>query len=50
MTLTADALAERLFSSVVASFDVAGVYLGDRLGWYASLADDGPRRLPAQHG
>jgi SAM-dependent methyltransferase len=42
MTLTADALAERLFSSVVASFDVAGVYLGDRLGWYASLADDGP--------
>ena len=42
MTLTADALAERLFSSVVASFDVAAVYLGDRLGWYASLADDGP--------
>lgn len=42
MTQTADALAERLFSSVVASFDLAGVYLGDRLGWYASLADDGP--------
>lgn len=42
MSLTADALAERLFSAVVASFDIAGVYLGDRLGWYASLADDGP--------
>ena len=42
MTLTADALAERLFSSVVASFDIAAVYLGDRLGWYASLASDGP--------
>jgi SAM-dependent methyltransferase len=42
MSLTADALAERLFSSVVASFDIAAVYLGDRLGWYASLASDGP--------
>jgi len=42
MTPTADALAERLFSSVVASFDIAAVYLGDRLGWYASLASDGP--------
>jgi len=42
MTQTAVALAERLFSSAVASFDLAGVYLGDRLGWYASLAADGP--------
>ena len=42
MTMTADALAERLFSSVVASFDLAAVYLGDRLGWYASLANEGP--------
>ena len=33
---------ERLFSAAVASFDLAGVYLGDRLGWYASLATDGP--------
>jgi SAM-dependent methyltransferase len=38
----ADALTERLFSAAVASFDLAGVYLGDRLGWYASLAADGP--------
>jgi len=42
MPQTADALAERLFSSVVASFDIAAVYLGDRLGWYASLAAEGP--------
>ena len=38
----ADALTERLFSAAVASFDLAGVYLGDRLGWYASLDADGP--------
>ena len=42
MTTTADALTERLFTSAVASFDLAGVYLGDRLGWYRSLATDGP--------
>ena len=39
---SAEALVERLFSAAVASFDLAGVYLGDRLGWYASLAADGP--------
>jgi ubiquinone/menaquinone biosynthesis C-methylase UbiE len=42
MTMTAEALAERLFTSAVASLDLAGVYLGDRLGWYASLATEGP--------
>ena len=42
MTTAADALTERLFTSAVASFDIAGVYLGDRLGWYRSLATDGP--------
>ena len=43
MTSTAtDALTERLFSAAVASFDLAGVYLGHRLGWYASLDADGP--------
>jgi SAM-dependent methyltransferase len=39
---TPDALIERIFASAVASFDIAGIYLGDRLGWYRSLADDGP--------
>lgn len=38
---TPDALVERIFSAAVASFDIAGIYLGDRLGWYRSLADDG---------
>ena len=42
MTTAADALTERLFTAAVASFDIAGVYLGDRLGWYRSLATDGP--------
>jgi SAM-dependent methyltransferase len=42
MSDAADALTERLFSAAVASFDLAGVYLGDRLGWYASLDADGP--------
>ena len=42
MTSRADALTERLFSAAVATFDLAGVYLGDRLGWYRSLASDGP--------
>ena len=42
MTSSADALAERIFASAIASFDIAGIYLGDRLGWYRSLADDGP--------
>jgi 2-polyprenyl-3-methyl-5-hydroxy-6-metoxy-1,4-benzoquinol methylase len=42
MTTSAEALAERLFTSAIASFDLAGVYLGDRLGYYHSLATDGP--------
>ncbi len=43
MTSTAtQALTERLFSAAVGSFDLAGVYLGHRLGWYASLDADGP--------
>ena len=42
MTGAPDALVERIFASAVASFDLAGIYLGDRLGWYRSLADDGP--------
>jgi SAM-dependent methyltransferase len=42
MTATPAELTERIFASAVASFDLAGIYLGDRLGWYRSLADDGP--------
>jgi SAM-dependent methyltransferase len=40
--VTPEALAERLFSATVGGFDLAAVYLGDRLGWYQSLVDDGP--------
>jgi 2-polyprenyl-3-methyl-5-hydroxy-6-metoxy-1,4-benzoquinol methylase len=32
-----DALVERLFSSVLATYDVFSVYVGDRLGLYAAL-------------
>ena len=39
---TADAFAERLFASALGAIDVLSAYLGDRLGWYRSLADDGP--------
>ena len=42
MTTSADALTERLFSATVASLELAGVYLGDRLGLYRSLDADGP--------
>jgi SAM-dependent methyltransferase len=42
MTASADALAERLFTAAIATFDLAGIYLGDRLGYFRSLADDGP--------
>jgi SAM-dependent methyltransferase len=37
-----DALVERIFGAAVATFDLFGVYLGDRLGLYRALADRGP--------
>jgi len=37
-----DEFAERLFASSLGAIEVFGVYLGDRLGWYRSLATDGP--------
>ncbi|MFF3064876.1 class I SAM-dependent methyltransferase [Oerskovia sp. NPDC057915] len=38
----AEEFAERLFASALGALDVFSVYLGDRLGWYRSLAADGP--------
>jgi SAM-dependent methyltransferase len=38
----AAALSERLFGAALGAFDLAGVYLGDRLGYYRSLDADGP--------
>lgn len=39
---TADALVGRLFEQSLGMFDVMSVYVGDRLGLYRSLRDDGP--------
>ena len=36
-----DALVERLFSSTIGAFDLAGVYVGERLGLYRALAEQG---------
>ncbi len=40
--ISPDALVERLFHATVAAMDVFSVYIGDRLGLYRSLAEDGP--------
>jgi SAM-dependent methyltransferase len=37
-----DALADRLFEATIAGFDMIGVYLGERLGYYRTLAALGP--------
>jgi SAM-dependent methyltransferase len=39
---TAEEVAERLFGSLLGTVEILSVYLGDRLGWYRSLAVDGP--------
>jgi SAM-dependent methyltransferase len=39
---TAEQFAERLFGSALGFADILAVYLGDRLGWYRSLAAEGP--------
>nr|MBA3567598.1 SAM-dependent methyltransferase [Actinomycetota bacterium] len=41
-TARRDALVERLFLATVGAFDLAGVYLGGRLGLYRVLAERGP--------
>lgn len=37
-----DELVERLFNATIAAMDLFSVYLGDRLGYYRTLAHDGP--------
>ncbi|MDX2151926.1 MAG: methyltransferase domain-containing protein [Bryobacteraceae bacterium] len=39
---TAELFAEQLMQSVSAALDVFAIYLGDRLGFYRVLAEDGP--------
>ncbi len=41
-TTTSDALAERLFGALLGTVDMLSIFLGDRLGWYRSLVDEGP--------
>ena len=40
--VTAGEAAERIFAAALGTFELFSVYLGDRLGWYRSLATDGP--------
>jgi 2-polyprenyl-3-methyl-5-hydroxy-6-metoxy-1,4-benzoquinol methylase len=40
--MTAAALSERLFGAVLGAMDMFSVYMGDRLGYYRSLSEDGP--------
>ena len=42
MSERGDALAERLFGALLGAIDIQNVYLGDRLGLYAALAEGGP--------
>src|SRR6266536_3128089 len=37
-----DALVERLFMNAIGTFDLFSVYLGERLGLYRIIADEGP--------
>ena len=43
---TAEEVAQRLFGSLLGTVEIMSVYLGDRLGWYASLASQGPATAP----
>ncbi|HEY9292377.1 MAG TPA: class I SAM-dependent methyltransferase [Microlunatus sp.] len=40
--LTVEAAAERIFAAALGTVETFSIYLGDRLGWYRSLSDDGP--------
>ncbi|WP_125777732.1 class I SAM-dependent methyltransferase [Antribacter gilvus] len=43
---SADAVAQRLVGAVLGTVDLLSTFLGDRLGWYRSLAEDGPATPP----
>jgi 2-polyprenyl-3-methyl-5-hydroxy-6-metoxy-1,4-benzoquinol methylase len=42
VSATPDELAGRLYAAMVGAFDIFAVYIGDQLGFYRSLASDGP--------
>jgi hypothetical protein len=39
---TTEQFADRLFAAALGTVELMSVYLGDRLGWYRSLAEQGP--------
>ena len=39
---TAVEVSERLFGSLLGTVEIVSVFIGDRLGWYRALADEGP--------
>lgn len=39
---SAPAVADRVFQAVLGTVDLLAIFVGDRLGWYRSLAEDGP--------
>jgi 2-polyprenyl-3-methyl-5-hydroxy-6-metoxy-1,4-benzoquinol methylase len=41
-----DAFSERVFGAILGTQQLYAIYLGDRLGWYRSLAEDGPATAP----
>ncbi|GAA1801088.1 class I SAM-dependent methyltransferase [Agromyces neolithicus] len=46
---TADAttaFADRVFADALGAFELLSIHLGDRLGWYRALADEGPLDAP----
>ncbi len=36
--VSVDELADRVFAAALGAYDILSVYLGDRLGWYDTLA------------
>ncbi len=42
VTDATEAFADRIFASALGAFEILSVYLGDRLGWYRALAENGP--------
>lgn len=42
MDTTAEELADRVVAALLGFADVLAIHVGDRMGWYGSLAVDGP--------
>ena len=42
MAVTAEEFAERIFASALGAIEIYALHIGDRLGFYAALADGSP--------